>query len=463
MIIKIFIKWESSNDMRILMVCNYYAPENTIAAVRISKLVKYFKLEGHDIDVLTEKKVDFAIDDSLISDMEGVKINYIQNSHKFSLFYEKYKKILKPHKDKRLARLDNRERINKKTGNTEFYPFETAYPIIGSLDYLVNQLRQKNLFYDARSKFDFTKHYDYIITSYGDSFCYFFGKYYKKNNKTTKWVFDIRDAVYRYKFVPKYIEWIPKMYEKYIWKNADEIVGVSQGICDRVPKKYGSKVHLITNGFDGEIDKTTSIKRISDKMTFTYTGSMYGGLQDLSKFFEAFSCLVNEQKIDVSRCEFVYAGNKSAFDIFITQARKYSLSEHCIYKGKISRLESIDLQKSSDILLMASYGYKHNNGGIITGKIFEYMASNRPVIAIVSGDIENSEVSKIIKKTNIGICYEKYNNQNDLCMLKKYILKQYNLFVANKELEYHPDRKEVSKYNYKNIANGYISILCTRR
>ena len=449
--------------MRILMVCNYYAPENTIAAVRISKLVKYFKIAGHDIDVLTEKKEDFPVDDSLLSDMEGINVYYIHNSYKFNDFYDKYRNFINPYRDKRLAKLDNRERINKKTGNIEFYPFETAYPIIGSLDYLINQLKQKDLFYDAKQKFDFSNKYDCIITSYGDSFSYFFGKYYKQKVNSAKWVFDIRDAIYRYKFIPKYVKWIPKMYENYIWKNADEIVGVSQGICNRVHRKYESKVHLITNGFDGILDENASYKRVSDKMTFTYTGSMYGGLQDLSKFYEAIRCLIDEKKIDISKCEYIFAGNKSAFDIFVAQARKYDLSDYCTYKGKLSRTESIDLQRESDILLMASYDYKNNNGGVITGKIFEYMSSSKPVIAIVNGDVENSEVSQIIKKTNIGICYEKYNDYSDLIRLKRYILMQYNLFVEDKELEYCPDRAEISKYNYKSIANKYISILNTRR
>ena len=58
---------------------------------------------------------------------------------------EWYSKTIKTAKNKRMERLDNRERVNPKTGNIEFYPFETAYPFLGSLDYIVGLLRQKDL------------------------------------------------------------------------------------------------------------------------------------------------------------------------------------------------------------------------------------------------------------------------------------------------------------------------------
>lgn len=453
----------SKNRKKILVVCNYYAPENAIAAIRIAKLVKYFYKAGYSVEVLTEKKEHTGFDESLLSDMEGIKVYYVENSKKFKRFIERYNSFIKPHKDKRLSRLDNREKVNPKTGHVEFYPFETAYPIIGSLDYIVGQLRQKDLFRVAKKKFDFSKDYDHLLTSYGDSFCYFFGRYYKNKKDNVKWIFDIRDAIYRYKFIPSLVAWIPKKYERYIWKHADEIVGISQGICKRVPKEYQHKVHFISNGFDGRVDdshfKNSKYTTLDNKMSFTYTGSMYGGLQNLSKFFEAVAVLQAEGVIDKDKIEFCYAGNAPAFEIFKEQADKSVLGDLCVYKGKLSRGESVNLQLSSDILLMASYDYKDNNGGIITGKIFEYMNSKRPVIAIVTGDIENSEVSQIIKDTGIGICYEASSDKVDFLRLKEYIKKQYDLFCNKEELYFEPNIVEIKKYDYRNISDRYIKLL----
>ena len=194
-------------------------------------------------------------------------------------------------------------------------------------------------------------------------------------------------------------------------------------------------------------------------MTFVYTGSMYGGLQNLSDFFEVVDRLVNCKQIDREKLAFIYAGNESAYYIFRGQAEKYNLDSQCVYYGKINRQSAIELQKKSDILLMASYDYKDNNGGVITGKLFEYMASQKPVIAIVTGDGINSEVSQIISDTRIGICIEKAAGEEKKQLLSDYIIKQYNHFINREPIEYNPNIAEVQKYDYKNISKKYLKLI----
>lgn len=425
----------------ILFVCNYFAPENTIAAVRTTKLVKYFRLAGFHVDVLTEKKDNLIVDETLIEDTVGVNIYYAENSHSCKKLCAAYQRMIEPYKNKRMKNLDNRERVNPKTGNIEFYPFETAYPVIGSLDYLFGQIRQKNLAQNAEKVINKLDRYDLIITSYGDSFSYFVGKKYKSKYKDTKWIFDIRDAVYRYKFTPDYVKWLPLSYENYIWKHADAIVGVSKGICKRVPAKLRNKVYYIPNGYDRSKEEVP-LERISSKMCFTYTGSMYGGLQNLSAFFVALKELIDNRMVDQDDIEVHYAGNPSAYEIFEGQASQGGLESICVFDGKISRKESMELQRQSDVLLMASYDYKDNCGGIITGKLLEYMSADKPVISIVTGDIENSEVFQIIQKTNIGFCYEEANKDYDLIKLQDYILEQYKSYKEKGKIIYNPINEE---------------------
>ena len=448
---------------KILVVCNYYAPENTIAAVRISKLVKYFCKEKYEVDVITEKKEINFIDDSLKADMENVNVSYLSNSWFCRKVCKIYKTITDSSRKKRMSIMDNRERINPKSGHVEFYPFETAYPLFGSIDYLINQYRQRDL---ARNilKITSNKKYDCFITSYGDSLAYFCGKKYKKKHEEIPWIFDIRDAIYRYKFTPDYIKFIPVKYERYVCQHADAIVGVSKGICNRFALKCQSKVFCITNGYDKDsyfedLYEKDTVRLYQDKMTFTYTGSMYGGLQNLSLFFEAIKKLIDEDVIKSEHVAFVYAGNESAFDVFRRQAMKFGLENLCIYFGKLVRKEAIELQSKSDVLLMASYDYKDNNGGIITGKLFEYMAAGKPVIATITGDIVNSEVKQIITKTKIGICCEESGGDDDKERLSKYILLQYRHFINKESLEYNPFADEIRKYEYKNIAKEYIKLI----
>lgn len=444
---------------RILIICNYFAPDHTIAAVRISKLAKYLRENGYEVEVLTEKK-NGGLDELLENDVKGIKIYYAENSPLYLRFRERYEKLIEPHKTKRFNNLENRKRINPKTGNVEFYTFEIAYPLIGSLDYIVGQLKQIDLFRSVKQQLREEKHYDYVITSYGDSFSYFAGRYFHKYHGDTAWIFDIRDAIYRYKFTPDYVRLIPQIYERYIWKHADCITGVSKGICKRVPSKFRRKVHCLTNGFD--LSDWKGLKRDginSSEMIFTYTGSMYGGIRDLSVVFQAVRELIQNGQISEERISFHYAGNAPAYEIFKSQAEPFQLADRCVMHGKLSRLDSLELQLSSDILMVASYDYKDQEGGVITGKVYEYMAAKRPVISIMMGDIEHSELTEIVGKTKIGMAYEASNHKEDYRKLCEYIKMQYQSFMETGHTRYEPDQKELRKYDYRYLCKRLIKIM----
>lgn len=444
---------------RVLLICNYFAPDHAIAAVRITKLAKYLRENGYEVEVLAEKK-EGGVDELLANDVRGIKVYYAENSSRYVRFREWYEKLIEPHKTKRFHNLENRKRINPKTGNVEFYTFEVAYPLIGSLDYIAGQLKQIDLFRNIRQELRKEKHYDYVITSYGDSFAYFAGRYFHRYHKDTTWIFDIRDAIYRYKFTPDYVSFIPKIYERYIWKHADCITGISRGICRRVPVRFRRKVHCLTNGYDLSDRAGVKSDRISsDEMVFVYTGSMYGGIRDLTVLFQAVRELIQNGQMSEDRISFHYAGNAPAFEIFKSQAKPFGLDDRCVTHGKLSRQETLELQQGADILVVASYDYKNQEGGVITGKVFEYMTANRPVISIMMGDIEHSELTQIVEKTNIGFAYEASGHKEDYVKLCEYLKEQYQSFTEKGKLRFEPNQRELRRYDYRYLCKRLIKIM----
>lgn len=445
---------------KILLICNYFAPDHTIAAVRTSKLTKYLQKDGYEVEVVTERKNAELEDEILKRDIIGIKTYYAANSRLFIKISSLYKKIMEPHKKKRFDNLDNRNRLNPKTGKVEFYPFETAYPILGSLDYLMGLLKQYDLFRSVKSLLGQLDGFDYVITSYGDAFSIYAGRYYHRCHKEISWIFDIRDAIYRYKFTPDYVKWIAEKFEHDIWKNADCILGVSKGICKRVPVKYRHKVHCLTNGFDlSDRQGLTGERLNTPNMVFTYTGSMYGGLVNLSVFFASISQAAQQGLIKPDEIEFHFAGNNPAFEIFKNQARKYGLDHRCMTHGKLSRKDAMQLQQQSDFLLVASHDYQNNEGGVITGKTLEYMAAGRPIIALVMGDIEHSELADIIRKSGLGIAYEDFHKEKDFDLLCRYLGMKYKEFTETGAVSHMPDVKELRKYDYKNLGKRLVRII----
>lgn len=445
---------------KILLICNYFAPDHMIAAVRISKLAKYLRQNGYEVQVIAEKKDAAAEDEILKRDAEGIEVCYAHQSGFYKTFYKKYQEIIQPYKKKRFDILEDRYRINPKTGKVEFYPFETAYPFFGSLDFIVGLMKQYDLFLSVKKILRQCRNFDYVITSYGDTFSLFAGRYYHKYHKETPWIFDIRDAVYRYKFTPCYVSWIAKIFERQIWRNADCILGVSKGICRRVPLQYRKKVHCLTNGYDMPDRDHLSTERLGrHKLVFTYTGSMYGGIRDFSVLFQAVREAINKGDMQEERLEFHYAGNDPAYGIFKSQAQKYGLEKNCVTHGKLSHKDSLELQQRSDVLLVASYDYQNNQGGVITGKALEYMSAGKPVIAIIMGDINRSELADIIRSANLGVAYEDAHQEEDYDQLYAYLCKLYKTFAATGKTEHNPDKKELRKYDYRNLCKRLIRIM----
>ncbi|WP_026503807.1 hypothetical protein [Butyrivibrio sp. NC3005] len=444
---------------RILFICNYYAPDSTIAAIRTTKIVKYLRQYGYEVDFLTVKNSSLSCDETLAREAESVKITYTQNSTTYVKLERLIKKALEPAKQKRMADLSNRNRVNPKTGHVEFYPFETAYPIVGSVEYIINIFKQKDLFHGIKNWIKKADSYDYMITSYGDAFCYYAGRYYHKIHPETKWIFDIRDSIYRYKFTPKYVCFIPKMIEKKVWKEADAIVGVSKGICGRVSSKYRDKVHLITNGYDlADRYEIKEEKLLSNKLVLTFTGSMYGGIQDLTPLFKALRELIDAGEIDINNIEAHFAGTASASKVFERQLSDYNLQTILRSHGKLDRYDTLKLQQKSDLLLCPAYDYENNREGMITGKFFEYMSAKRPILTIVTGDIKKSEIAEITRKCNIGVAYEQAHHESDYVGLKQFIMNAYLEKNEKGVVSYNPNGCEIKKYDYRNLTKHMIKV-----
>lgn len=445
---------------KILMICNHFAPDNTIAAVRMTKFAKCLKENGYDITVLAEKKENIVEDDILKRDAQGINVIRIDNTRIIKIFIYIYKTIISPIKERGFNNLDNRMRINEKTGKFEFYTYEAIHPFIGSMDYVVELLRQYDLFKGARKYIRDYQNVNLIFTSYGDYFSLFSGYYFSKKNKAVPWVLDIRDNICRYKFTPKYMCWLAKLFEHKSWKTAKCIIGVSKGICRHIPKQHWKKVHCITNGYDKrDREGLTPVKLTGDKLRFVYTGSMYGGLQNLSPIFKSIKRAIYEKKVDKKKIEVCFAGKKSAYEVFLSQAEKYNLDMNCRYYGQLTRKEAMKLQMEGDILMVSSFDYQTGIGGVITGKALEYMSADKPIMAVVNGDIKDSELGEIIKNANLGVVYEEARGAEDEESLYRFLLEKYREYEETGKVQVTSKKEVLRKYDYYYLGKRFLKVI----
>jgi glycosyltransferase involved in cell wall biosynthesis len=81
------------------------------------------------------------------------------------------------------------------------------------------------------------------------------------------------------------------------------------------------------------------------------------------------------------------------------QLEKYGLNDYCTFFGYLDHTTSVQLMQRSQVLLLL-VNNTPNAKGILTGKVFEYLAAQRPIIAIgpLGGDVDN-----LLKEAKAGV------------------------------------------------------------
>lgn len=425
--------------MEILIIADWFSPENIIAAVRPTKLYKYWKKLGHKVTVLIREKF-ILMDDNISDNINQDDIIRVNTETIINKIIGKGKKnfgvkqnmpeVVK--KGFKIKLRDKLVQINMRFRYKKFY--SKSKRIIKRLD----------------------KQFDLIFSTHVPIVCHEIANYAKKMNPGAFWIADFRDPPIETETVhasgkKKDINLAGKK-----CKNADLVTAVSRGCLDELflPKTFKSCV--VTNGFDKE--DFASIVKTKDNSLFkiSYTGALVFAGRKFSVFFKALSELITENKIDKSKLELHCVGWRS--ENFLVQAQEYNLD--AVVRGVVSKKDALSLQQSSQILLLASWNTSTRKG-VLTGKLFEYMAAEKPVIALIEGDVPNSETKEIIERTQIGFCYERATD--NFQELKDYIYSLYKEWIGSGRLCYNANVAEVEKYNYKNIAEQMLQLVETEK
>lgn len=182
--------------------------------------------------------------------------------------------------------------------------------------------------------------------------------------------------------------------EKKVLNSANRVIAVNNTVGNllgrKVEEKQQGKITIITNGFD-EDDFSFTISQ-EKEFVITYSGIISGSYKP-GIFFSALSDAV--KKHPEITFKFRLAGNLSP-DIE-EEIRRYGLVDIFEYRGYVNHQELLQLLKSSTALLYVFPETIKYSG--TSGKLFEYLAACRPIIAI---DTANSEASAIIDECEAG-------------------------------------------------------------
>ena len=263
-----------------------------------------------------------------------------------------------------------------------------------------------------------------------------------------KWIADFRDpwTTIGYHKQLKLTEASKKKHkalERQVLNTADQIVVTSFTTKTEFKAITNKPIEVVTNGYDDE----TSVEdfQMDSKFTLSHIGSLLSK-RNPEILWNALSELVQENESFSKDFQLNFIGSIS--ENVLNSIQTYDLSDYVNNVGYVSHKEAVVFQKKSQVLLLIEIN-SEDTKCIIPGKLFEYIASSRPIIAIGPND---SDVEKIIKETNTG----NYFNYTDSESLKKVILEHYNAFQSN-TLQTHPIG--LQKYHRKALTQTLSKLL----
>ena len=233
-----------------------------------------------------------------------------------------------------------------------------------------------------------------------------------------------------------------KLLEKEVLNASDQII-VTSFVTKKEFQGFTNKsIEVITNGYD---DEATVEFQMDTKFTLSHIGSLLSK-RNPEILWRVLSELVRDNESFSKDFQLNFIGAIS--EKVLKSIKKYNLSNYINEVGYVSHQEAIIYQKKSQVLLLIEID-SEDTKCIIPGKLFEYMISNRPIVAMGP---KGSDVEKIIKETNTG----HYFNYSDYESLKRIILEHYKAF-QNKTLQSHPIG--LQKYHRKALTKSLANLL----
>ncbi len=180
--------------------------------------------------------------------------------------------------------------------------------------------------------------------------------------------------------------------EKEVLNTADQLIVTSKTTRSEFETKTDKPIAIITNGYD--VSHLGKIP-LDEKFTLAHIGSFLSN-RNPRVLWKAISELRRENQAFRDAFELKLIGKIS--DDVLRTIDEFKLLECTDNRGYVDNEEALRQMRASQVLLLVEID-SDDTKAIIPGKLFEYMAAERPILAIGP---EESDFFEIIQQTNVG-------------------------------------------------------------
>lgn len=384
---------------RVLIVTYYWPPTGGSGVQRWVKFAKYLPAEGWQPVIYTpENPEQLAVDKSLLGDIpqeaEVIKTKIWEP-------YEAYRKLTGKGAKKAPAREVNPINAQKKSlpsrialwarGNL-FIPDPRIFWVKPSVKFLSEYLKDHPV--------------DAIVTSGPPQSMHLIGRdlrrsLLKQGRQAPRWIVDFRDPwtemfYFKHLGLTRASEKKHRKMEQSVLDECDAIISVTPLVQKDFQAATKTPVHLITNGFDEDDFPTAdSGDKLSEHFTIVHTGLFAADGNPLN-LWKALADICKEDDGFRERMRLRLIGK---VDNQIVQAiRDAGIGDNLENLGYLDHTRTVIEQQNASMLILP-LRQEPEYRKVLPGKIFEYLASRRPVLGIGQ---EDGAAATVLKDSGAG-------------------------------------------------------------
>jgi len=426
---------------KVLIITYYWPPASSPGVYRFLKFARYLREFGWEPIILTVKNGSYpSMDTSLIHQIPPeVKEYKTKTIEPFALFN---KFIGKKGKSVQVGIVPQK----KDTFIQKFMFFIRA-------NFFVPDARKGwNIFaYYKAKKLIRQKNISHIITTGPPHSTHLVGERLKRRSGIN-WIADFRDPwtnIYYNHLFPRTNKTKKRDYllETKVLTKADCITVVSKGMYNEFSSR-AKRIEIIPNGFD-HTDMPQKEEKTTSEFIMSYIGNFKCN-QNIESLWKALFELKNENERFKKFFILRFTGNID--DKTVESIRKYNLSDIVNFEKHVSHKIAVKKMVESNLLLFI-IPQAINNHSIITGKLFEYIASRTPILSI--GPPEGDAAS-ILKDNKRDLMY----NYTDHKALKEHINFYFTRWLKIEQTIMAP-KSYLESYSRKKLTEKLTQILNT--
>jgi glycosyltransferase involved in cell wall biosynthesis len=383
---------------KVLVIAYFFPPLGGSGVQRTLKFVKYLPDFGIQPIVSTVKYGhNFAYDESLLKEIPKIAKVFRSNSMETIWLRKIIEKLagfrhLRRNEIQTPVEQGNKEQgIQGKSFKQRLFDFIDNYLFIpdskirwlpcGFLTSL-RAAREEKVDYIFSSSYPYTVHIIALLVN----------KFYHK-----PWIADFRDPWVGNKAMVKNIAFRRKLdiwLERKIVKNAAYIINVTPPITEMYKQRYpefAEKMITITNGFDEQDFKSLSPVH-QEKFTLIYTGIITVHY-DIETFVRGIADFLKEQPTARTRFQCLFIGYipPAVIEIFV----QYNIRDILVILPYMDHRECLNYLAGADMQFL-TFGQDLDNA--YSGKLFDYIGSGKPILALVPEGI----AAQLIREKQIG-------------------------------------------------------------